>query len=622
MCGIAGYLSSRSLDGSAMVRSLKHRGPNDEGQFEKVIGDKKLFLGHTRLSILDLSERGHQPMQDRSGRYTVVYNGEIYNYRELRKTFLPDLELRSGTDTEVILEMWAKMGPKALDNFNGAFAFALFDQEEGKLFLVRDRVGIKPFYYHLENEELIFASEIKALLAAGLNPELAEDQLQAYFTFKYSPKNDTLFKGVQRLAPGNYLEFDLDKGELNEQTYWSPKVNAKITDLDYSAAKEELFHRMSKAVDARLIADVPVSTFLSGGLDSSIIAWHLRDKRHIKHYCAGKSAEDLKTEGSTDDLHYAKKLAEEWQLDLQEVPIGTPELTLEMVRRTVRFSDDLIADASHIPSYLINGIAAKESRVVLSGMGADELFLGYAGHMITLLSMYMDKFPNFISSSTASIFGGLDPGRGKFKAFKRYLYKMGKYYLRGPERYGMFSIVGDFDRSASIIDADPAPMVEMLASYFKDSDDPFDGLKQFELENFLVKNLHYMDRMSMAHGVESRVPFLDHNVVEFAWSIKREFKLAKVNYSKRILKDTYQQHLPDYILKRRKAGFGMPLRSIFSDPKNIDALLDLELFGDLPKFSIQAINIARENHLNGSEDNSALLYALISFQEWYKEFIG
>ena len=622
MCGIAGYVSQKDLNGPAMVESLKHRGPNDNGQFEKNIGDKKLFLGHTRLSILDLSERGHQPMSDASGRFQIVYNGEIYNYRELRKQFLPDLELRSGTDTEVLLEMWAKFGAKALDHFNGAFAFALFDRETNKLFLVRDRVGIKPFYFNFNTGELIFGSEIKALLAAGLKPELDETQLQSFFVFKYSPQNNTLFKGVQRLAPGCLLEYDLASESLDEQRYWSPQANKELGKLDYVQAKSELFERMSQAVKSRLISDVPVSTFLSGGLDSSIIAWQLRDEKHIKHYCAGKSAEDLNTEGSTDDLYYAKKLAEEWQLDLQEVPIGTPELTLEMVRKTVRYSDDLIADASHIPSYLINGIAAKESRVVLSGMGADELFLGYAGHMITLLALYMDMLPNFLSSSAASLFGGLEPGRGKFKAFKRYLYKLGKYYRRGPERYGMFSIVGDFDRSASIIDEDPAPMVEMLASYFKESDDPFDGLKQFEFENFLVKNLHYMDRMSMAHGVESRVPFLDHNVVEFAWSIKRKYKLAKVNYSKRILKDTYQQHLPEYIIKRRKAGFGMPLRSIFSEATNIEALLDLELFGDLPKFSIDAINTTRDKHLNGSEDNSALLYSLISFQEWYKEFFS
>lgn len=621
MCGIAGYFSAKALDGPAMVRSLQHRGPNDNGEFEQNYQGRKLFLGHTRLSILDLSERGHQPMTDSSGRYTVVYNGEIYNYRELQKEHLPGFVPRSGTDTEVLLEMWAKFGPDALQYFNGAFAFALLDQEMQKLFLVRDRVGIKPFYFHYKAGELIFGSEIKALFASGLKAELAEDGLQAYFVFKYSPKNSTLFKGIERLAPGHFLTCDLRSGTLEQTEYWAPKKDEQLASLNYADAKEELFSRMKKAVNSRLIADVPISTFLSGGLDSSIIAWHLRDEKHIQHYCAGKSEADLQKEGSTDDLHYAKKLAADWQLNLQEISIGNTELTLEMVRRTVRYSDDLIADASQIPSYLINQEAARESWVVLSGMGADELFLGYAGHMITLLSLHMDKLPAPVANMLAGRFAALNPGRGKGKAFKRYLFKLGKYYSRGPERYGMMSIVGDYDRSASIINADDAPIIDSLASYFTKSDDPFDGMKQFELDNFLVKNLHYMDRMSMAHGVESRVPFLDHNMVEFAWSIKREFKLAKVNYSKRILKDTYQQHLPEYILKRRKAGFGMPLRSIFSDAKNIDALLDLELFGDLPKFSEEGIHTARNKHLNGSEDNSALLYALVSFQEWYKEFI-
>lgn len=622
MCGIAGYFSSKELDGPAMLHSLRHRGPNDEGQFEKPLGGKKLFLGHTRLSILDLSERGHQPMSDSSGRYTAVYNGEIYNYRELHQKHLAGRQLRSGADTEVLLEMWAKFGPDALDHFNGAFAFTLFDAEENKLFLVRDRLGIKPFYYHQQDGELIFGSEIKALLAAGVEAELAEDHLQAYFTFKYSPKNETLFKGIKRLAPGSYIEFSLYSGNCKTHSYWSPKVDAGLAALDYQQAKDELFVRTAQAVNARLVADVPVSNFLSGGLDSSIIAWHLRDEKHIKHYCAGKTAEDLANEGTTDDLYYAKKLAEAWSLDLKEIPIGTPELTLEMVRKTVRFSDDLIADASHIPSYLINQAAARESRVVLSGMGADELFLGYAGHMITLLSLHMDKLPRPMAKMVASMFASAKPGRGGFKAFKRYLFKLGKYYARGKERYGQFSIVGDFDRSAAIIDQGPAPLVQLLAEYFSQSDDPFDGMKQFELDNFLVKNLHYMDRMSMAHGVESRVPFLDHNVVEFAWSIKRQYKLSKVDRTKRILKDTYLPHLPPYILTRRKAGFGMPLRSIFSDPKNVEALLDMEFFGDLPKFSMEAIQTAKDKHLNGSEDNSALLYALVSFQEWYKEFIG
>lgn len=619
MCGIAGYVSSQKMLYTAMLKCLHHRGPDDEGSYTDVIQNKQVFLGHTRLSILDLSDLGNQPMFSVNKQLVIVFNGEIYNFQELKKKHLSNQEFHSKTDTEVVLKLYEKLGIDFIQELNGDFAISILDKRTGKIFLIRDRVGVKPLYYYHHNNHFIFASEIKSILAAGAKAELNEDEILNYFVFKYSPQQKTLYKNILRLPPACYLEYDITKDAFLIHNYWQVRKNKTYSNLSYSDAQPCLFELLKDSSQIRLQADVPIGNFLSGGLDSSIIAYFLKDRKDILHYCARKSESDLKKEGTTSDYYYAEKLAKDWNLNFHHADIGSNEASLEMIRKTLFYSDDLIADGSQIPSYLITKDAAKTSKVILSGMGADELFLGYAGHMLTLISsQYLDKLPAIFSTGMGNMAANVNQGKGKFLAYRRYIHKMGKYSAYPNYKYALFNIVGDFDNSYSVYDGNKEAVIDMMSAYFPKGEDVFDALFHFEMENFLVKNLHYTDRMAMANSVECRVPFLDHRLIEFAYSIPRNYKLTTNGKFKRILKDTFKTQLPSYIVNRRKAGFGMPLRSIFSNEKAIYGLLDKSFFASFSGFSVDSIDKVIDYHVKGKEDNSSIIYALISFQEWYR----
>ena len=619
MCGITGYIASNQLPLDEMVNSLQHRGPNALGSYQTAVNDKQIGLGHTRLSILDLSEKGNQPFVSDDQKIHLVFNGEIYNFLELKKAYLDNDNFISNTDTEVVLKLYQQKGIEFVNLLNGDFSIAILNKNKNKLFLIRDRAGVKPLYYSNQNSELIFGSEIKSILKGGVKAELATENLQNYFVFKYSPRNETLFKGVNRLQPAHFLTYDLSNSTVHIERYWDPNTSTKYVGLSYTAAQKEIKHLLKDATQKRLLADVPLGTFLSGGLDSSIIASFLKDKNDITHFCASKEAKDLKKEGTTSDYQYAQKLAEDWGINITEIPIGSDNTNLEQIRNTIKYGDDLIADGSQIPSYLITKEAAKKSKVILSGMGADELFLGYAGHQMTLLDSWLSNIP--FSKFIAKRLYAIDQGNGKFKAFRRYLHKLGKYYCYPHFKYGLYTIVGDYENSLSVFNSKENTSKQILDSYFPKGTNPYDCFKTFEYENFLHKNVSYLDRMTMANGVEGRVPFLDYRIIEFAQTIPRKYKLSSTGVTKTILKKAFKNDLPEYVTKRRKAGFGMPLRSIFSSEEKINELLDRELFSSIEGFSMDNIERIIKNHLSGREDNSALIYALISFQEWYKMYI-
>jgi asparagine synthase (glutamine-hydrolysing) len=336
------------------------------------------------------------------------------------------------------------------------------------------------------------------------------------------------------------------------------------------------------------------------------------------HYCAVKDKKDIKKEGTTSDAEYARMLAEKWHLPFTEIAIGSNNTTRELIRKTVYYGDDLIADGSQIPSYLITKEASKTSRVILSGMGADELFFGYAGHQLVLLDQYLSKIP--FHQAIAGFFKKLHVGKGKFKAFKRYLVKLGKYH-QNPLKYGFYNIVGDYQNALFILNKNDESSLHIFKQYFTAGKSPFIALHEFEKDNFLQKNLNYLDRMSMANHVENRVPFLDHRIAEFAWQLPRNYKLTNTLKTKYILKQAFANELPSGIINRRKAGFGMPLRSIFSDEQKINELIDWNWINETKLFNQNNLQIIIQNHINGVEDNSALIYAVISLQEWYKTWI-
>lgn len=605
-----------------MLQSLAHRGPDGGGVHCEIINGRQIWLGHRRLSIIDLSQAGCQPMKSADGQFVLVFNGEIYNYRSLRDRYLSDRVFTSQTDSEVLLGLYEKYGIDCLRYLNGDFAFCILDKKRQKMFLVRDRVGVKPLYYYNHGKVFAFASEIKAFKAAGLLLELETDQLQNYFVFKYVPGDATLFRHVKRITPGCWLEYDLGAGNFKVHRYWTLKKDPVYDSLKMDEAQEVLYDLLKDSSSIRLMSDVPVGTFFSGGMDSSAIAYFIKDIPAITHYTARKAKEDLGREGSSSDYFYARKLAAEWGLNLVPIDIGQSETNSELIRQVISFSDDLIADGSQIPSFLITREAGKMSKVMLSGMGGDELFYGYAGHQISLLAFYLDKWPAILARGGAKLGASLAQGRGMFKPYRRYLHKFGKYF-NSPrsERYGAYNLVGDLKNALSVCHDSSQPAFDIFQHYFGNDDELFDQIHRFEIENFLVKNLHYLDRMCMANSVEGRVPFLDHRLVEFAFSLPRKFKLSGLGCTKVILKETMKSHFPKYLVKRRKAAFGMPLRSIFSRQGKITGLLELDFFRNLDSISLDNIDRVIERHVSGREDNSALIYALISFQEWHKLFI-
>jgi len=617
MCGIAGYIASEAQDGYGMTRLLAHRGPDSMGEHTSLIAGKFVYMGHTRLSIVDLSDAGRQPMETPDSDVIIVYNGEIYNHLELKQKYLKDYHFTSTTDTEVILYLYKELGLDFVHELNGDFSIALLDRRSNHLYLVRDRLGIKPLYFTHQYGSFAFASEIKSLHALFPESSLSEQSIQSYFVFKYVPGNDTLFTNIKRLPPGSIGSYDIAEDRWTVCKYWVPEIGGTPQVGAYQDLTRELHDVLESAVKLRLIADVPVGTFLSGGLDSSAIAYFIRNHPEIIHYCARKDEKDLRKEGTTSDSFYAEQMAEQWGLDLRFIDIGGVQATREFISKTLYYSDDLIADGSQIPSYMIARQARETSKVMLSGMGADEIFLGYASHMLSLLALYFDRLPGWLSQPLASRMKRIKQGRGSFKAYRRWLHKFGKYYLMGSSRYGAYSIVGDIENSMRVCRQSSDSIIDYLNGYFKSNEDPFDCLTRFELDNFLVKNLHYFDRMLMANGVEGRVPFMDHRVVEFALKLPRKYKMSGSGIPKLILKDTMKGLLPDGIIKRRKAGFGMPLRSIFSSSEKVRELLDLEFFYGFDFFDVDHIESLINTHLNGNEDNSAILYALVSFQEWY-----
>jgi len=614
MCGILGVVASEidTLAFQKGLKSLKHRGPDNTGLFSESLDGRQISFGHTRLSIIDLSEAGNQPMH--SGDISMVYNGEVYNFKELREKYLQDCKLKSSSDSEVLLHLYSKLGPAFVRELNGDFAIAILDRNKRKLRLYRDRFGVKPLYIYRDRDTFAFASEIKAFREMGLALSLDRDEVRRFLVYKYTPGQRTLFKEVDRVAPASDFTHDLRNQSNSAQFYWSIPEGKKFRG-SYDEGKSRLRELFSKSISSRLIADVPIANYLSGGVDSSIIGYHLKNGGHTQ-FCAVKNKSDLEAEGTTSDGYYARKLAEIWDLKLTEIEIGKEQLTKELIRNAVWSCDDLIADGSAIPAMLIAEQAAQDYKVVLSGMGADEIFFGYNGHFLLQLDNLASKIPG-LKSFLQPLLKNIQPGKGSFKAHKRYLKKWADNQT-GPYGAARYSIVGDVQSAISL--SRYKPSFEYLFSGFIGEEKSFENLMKFELNNFLVKNNHYVDRTSMAFGLESRVPYLDHHFVEFISTLPHEWKMDWKFKSKKILKDAYADVLPDFITKRRKAGFGMPLRSLLSQSAVLGGLIDKELLGDLNLFDLGVLDKLIADHSSGWADHSALLYAVISFQEWYKLF--
>jgi asparagine synthase (glutamine-hydrolysing) len=527
-----------------MVEILGHRGPDSSGLWY----DNGVALGHTRLAIIDLSDGGRQPMTTDDGRYTVAFNGEIYNFRELRRELeASGARFRSTSDTEVLLLGYRQWGRELLTRLRGMFAFAVWDSHLRHLFLARDRIGIKPLFYAPLENGLVFASEIKALLLhAAVDRALNTSAVHSYLTLGFIPGPETIFKGVQSVMPGCYLEWS--NGKFRTERYWAPDFTGTPLSGREMDLVEELDVRLNDAVKAHLVADVPVGVFLSGGVDSSLVA--AIAQRH--------TGEPLRTltigfAGGDDERHFARTVAAHIQSNHQE-RLVTPELVDELPR-LLWFLEQPLYDNSKLPTYLVSQFARENVKVVLSGDGGDEPFLGYdwTRFAIALPDLHLDWSPSGWEWAYQSGLCGLT---------KRLLYDLthgghSRYLRRMTVPQSLVHWLYTEEFSELVGACEHGFLNDTLRDApVRDSRDRFSyaDMRVYLPEDILFK----VDRMSMANSLEVRVPLLDHHLLE--WLLRLPFSMRyRRGHGKYLLRKVAARYLPLPILKPRKQGFTVPI---------------------------------------------------------------
>ncbi|HTU75233.1 MAG TPA: asparagine synthase (glutamine-hydrolyzing) [Trebonia sp.] len=627
MCGIAGCY--QQADGhklaDVMTERIAHRGPDSGAVWSHEDERAAFHLGHRRLSIIDLSTSANQPLA--KGGLTLVYNGELYNFRELRV----ELEKKGATfitnsDTEVVLEAWRHWGPDALERFRGMFAFAIADTRTGELVLARDPLGIKPLLYIRRGEGIVFASELKALLAA-IGPELKIEPgaMVASMLYYWVPEQRCSVQGVRKLPAGSWAIFRRD-GTHEEHQYWRVQDVARDAALGSAA---DLRAVISQSVTAHLIADVPVSSFLSGGLDSSIITVLAHQQAaSVDAYTITFRPEDQKLEAMPDDAIYARKVARQFGINLHEIEIS-PDI-VDMLPKMVDILDEPIGDPAAINTFLMCQAARERGvKVMLSGMGADELFGGYRKHLACQVASRYDALPGIVKA----------PARAAVRAMPVSIGNRGLRYPRWAKRFMTFAELPEearFRRSYTLYDPadltalvgpDLAGSVEAVvgehAAVYADNelDDEVNRMCLADTRLFMAGlNLTYTDRASMAASVEVRTPFVDLIVARAAFSIRGTDKI-RGKTSKAALKDAAEDWLPHEIVHRPKASFGAPLRAwIRNDLRELigDVLVGGELtqLGMLRRDRVQGL-IADEQA--GREDYAKQIWQLLSMELWYRQ---
>ena len=631
MCGITGMYAFNEvgrfnlINLSQSTRTLSKRGPDDQGMFLR----NRVALGHRRLSVIDPSPGGSQPMTDESGRFTIVFNGEIYNYRSLRNRLADaGCHFRSSSDTEVLLKAFICYGEECLAHINGFFAFAIYDEEEDRLFIARDRIGLKPLFYLWDEDKFIFASELKALLAYGIEKDLDYASLFHYLQLNYIPGPHSIFNKVKKLEPGSYILLKDGKGFMKkyyEIPYAKPTPGGA---MDYNEQSRKLIDLLEQSVADRLIADVPLGAFLSGGIDSSVIvALASRLTKGLNTFSIG-----FKDEPYFDETHYANLVAEKFKTNHQVFSLTNHELYSHLFD-ILDYIDEPFADSSAIPVFILSKNTRKHVTVALSGDGADELFSGYYKHAALLRSMENGQINNLIRNMYP-FWKRLPQSRNNPVANRfRRLARFGEgLRLDLPERYWRWASIASGVDALTLLSDDVLERLDfdeaerrkgLLVENITDSGD-FNEILYADMRLVLVNDmLVKVDMMSMANGLEVRAPFTDYRLVEFAFGLPAGFKINR-GMSKRILQDAFRNILPEKLYKRQKKGFEVPLLKWFRTELNhliFDDLLNEEYIQEQKIFNVEQVNSLKKQLLSHSPgDAHAKVWALVVFQWWWKKY--
>ena len=631
MCGIYGYLSpTGTIDPTILRRMghpLKHRGPDDEGEVILDSSEVSVGLGHKRLSIIDLSPAGKQPMANEDETIWITFNGEIYNFREIRK----ELEgkghkFRSHSDTEVIVHLYEELGTKCLERLNGMFAFALWDAKQKSLFLARDRTGKKPLHYCVHRGHFLFASEIKALLQHPLvSREIDLKSLNKYLAYEYVPAPNSIFKAIKKLEPGYCLLFR--GGAAVTSQYWDiPMEDYPISDRTEAQYIDELKELLERAVTARLeAADVPVGLFVSGGLDSGVVAAIARKaKENLQCFSIGFE------EASFDESRYAQQVARSLGIK-HHLKVFRAQEMLHMVERLPEILDEPLADPSILPLYLLSQFAAEHMKVVLSGDGGDELFADYQTYQAHKLVTIYDALPGFVKESVKAFAFRL-PVSHKYLSLD---FKI-KQFLKG---VGVSSEVRFFLWRGAFSNAERHALLRPEVRLELQNENAYEEIYRYvrksgltkELERILYlsmklylqdNNLVTVDRASMANGLEVRSPLLDRDVVDFVCRLPMEYKLNGLK-TKYILKKVAEELLPRNVVYRKKKGFGVPLAKWLTGELREFMLdyLSQERIERQGIFHYPCVSQLIDEQLTMKKDNRELLWTLLVFQTWYERYI-
>ena len=631
MCGICGYLSKRIItehELSVMNDTMKERGPDDSGtQLWELPGGRTLGMAQRRLSILDLSELGHQPMSTPDGRLSLVYNGEIYNYRELREE-LPEYSFRSNCDTEVILAAYLKWGIRCVERFNGMFAFALYDRESGELFLARDRMGQKPLYYWKSGDQLVFASVLAPIMKCpGFQGKIRKEVLPRFLFQEYINAPETILEDVFKVEPGTVLTWHAAASRMSIYRYWdvSERYEAMQSEpvSDFGEAKEQLKELLRSAVRRRMIADVPLGSFLSGGYDSSLISAIAQEQlgsTPLQTFSIGFEEKDY------DESPYAAALAEYLGTDHTQRIIGEQDL-LELVSDLPKFFDEPMSDSSQIPTMLVSKLAREKVTVALSGDAGDEFFCGYGIYDLVRKAQELD-----VIGRLAHGVGQLPLGHGK-KLEDCYPFRVQVISAnRNPKTRTQFGAGSYVELAGRLVQRSEDDSL-LPVNYETEDRYPSENWQitrmLLDMDTYLPGDiLAKVDRASMKYSLENRCPFLDPEVMLYSYRLDHDLKYhrEKSGWSKKyILKQLAGDYIPRELLERPKKGFSVPLGKWLSGPLreqlltygNAQFLKEQGIFNPEEVTQLIAKFLSEGDKGAGTGQNySGLLWSFFVFQQW------
>lgn len=632
MCGITGIFAFNLvgkfnlINITAATKALEKRGPDNQSIYH----DEFVGLGHRRLSIIDTRDIAHQPMWDESKRYTIIFNGEIFNFQELKKELeYKGITFFSNSDTEVLLKLYIQEKEKCLNRLNGFFAFCIYDKQEQSFFLARDRYGVKPLLYLIDEDKFLFASEMKSVLAYGIEKELDFTSLHTYLQLNYIPAPRTIFKNVKKLLPGHFLKVgsrQLAVGSYYQISYDSTTVQSNK--VSYDEAKEKIKYLLESSVQRRLISDVPLGAFLSGGIDSSVVTGlAAKHQPNLHTFSIG-----FKDEKFFDETNYANLVAKKFNTEHTVFSLSNRDL-FEHVHSILDYIDEPFADSSAINMYILSQQTRKHAKVALSGDGADELLAGYNKHAAFYRVIHAGLTEK-LTAALLPLWNALPQSRNNFlgnkaRQLKRFAEGM---KLNSKERYWQWAgYANGADASRMLSEKSKASLNHQEFSSFKnellktipDKEDMNDILltdMQLVLPNDMLTKV---DWMSMAHGLEVRTPFLDFELVNFVFSLPDDYKINS-SMRKRVVQDAFREMLPAELYNRPKKGFEVPmlkwlrqeLRSLIEDDllseKNITEQ-GIFHYPEIQKLKSQLFS-------SNPGDVHARIWALVVFQWWWKKY--